>query len=285
MALKDLLVHLDGSASSEARLALAAGLARQHGCHLTGLAVTDPSQFLASRRGEARLVFPATLEVLVTRARQELRDQVLKTEQTFHAKLRDAPFGHAWRMVEGDVATTVAVQARAADLAIIGQPDPEDPGLDGGDDLVHRVLLDAGRPVLLAPHGGRFEEGVWRVLVAWKSTRESARALHDALPLIDGARMVQVLTIGPRPGGVERDIPSGEEIAAHLARHGVSASAERIDRPRGSVADAILAHAAEMQADLLVMGGYGHSRVRELVLGGVTRSVLRQMKLPVLMAH
>ncbi|WP_135468291.1 universal stress protein [Crenalkalicoccus roseus] len=285
MALKDLLVYLDGSAQAEARLALAAAVARQHGSHLTGLCVTDPSYPLALRSGQARFADAGTLDLLVRRAREEMREQAARHEQAFLEHARREGVAAAWRVVEGDLAETVAVQARSADIVVVSQPDPSDPEAEGGDAVVERVLFASGRPVLLAPWAGRFASGIRNVLVAWKSTRESARALHDAMPLIEQAQSVTVLTIGPRPGGAARDVPSGAEIAAHLVHHGVPATAVQTEPPGTGVGDAILNHASESGADLLVMGAYGHSRVRELVLGGVTRTILRHMTLPVLMSH
>ncbi|MCB4822524.1 universal stress protein [Roseicella aerolata] len=285
MALKELLVYLDGSDRSEARLTLAVGLARQHGSRLTGLCVTDPSYPLAIRTGQARQSDPATLDLLVKRARQEQRDHAAGIERGFRERTERAGIQASWRLLEGEVARTVAAQARSADLVVVGQPNPDDPGADGEDELVERALISAGCPILLAPFMGRFDGGVRTVLVAWKSTRESARAVRDALPLIEKAQSVRVLTIGGRLGGGERDVPSGADIAAYLTRHGVAATALETERQGTSVADTLLNHAADMGADLLVMGGYGHSRLRELVLGGVTRDILRHMTIPVLMSH
>jgi nucleotide-binding universal stress UspA family protein len=135
------------------------------------------------------------------------------------------------------------------------------------------------------PYAGRFESLGKRVLVGWNAGREAARAVQDALPLLMAAESVTVLTVNPEIGLGGHGEEPGADIALHLARHGVRVTVEHMTAPEISAGDVILNRAFELSADLLVIGAYGHSRLREMVLGGVTRSLLQQMTVPVLMSH
>ena len=285
MRLRDLQVVLDASPHNAARLSVALDLARANTAHLTGLCPLE-------------LLFPADLgfalggypEVLALQAAVE----ELQSKAGAHAAALEAEFREAlrregvtgdWRVAAGPVGPAVVGASRHADLTVIGQADPEHRGPPTGRHMVEDVLLGAGRPLLILPYAGSFPVIGHNVLIAWTETREAARAVGDALGLIDRDATVTVLTVA-RPGGrAETEVP-GAEIAAHLARHGLAVTAARTVGD-GTIheADMLLSYAADMGADLLVMGGYGHSRVRELTLGGVTRSVLRHMTLPVLMSH
>jgi nucleotide-binding universal stress UspA family protein len=144
----------------------------------------------------------------------------------------------------------------------------------------------AGRPLLLIPYAGEFATVGRNVLVGWTRTRESTRAVHDALPVIALSAMVTVLTVENRRGAPDVRILPTADIAEHLARHGLAVSAARTVVSDGlTPADALLDYASDVGADMLVVGGYGHSRTREMILGGVTRDLLRHMTIPVLMSH
>jgi nucleotide-binding universal stress UspA family protein len=151
--------------------------------------------------------------------------------------------------------------------------------------VVEQALFSSGRPVLVVPHSGRFEAVGRTVLIGWNASREAARAANDALPLIAGAESATVLVVNPSeaPGGDGAE--PGAAIALHLARHGLRATAEHVVAPQVDDGEMLLNQAADLGADLLVVGAYGHSRLRELVLGGVTRTLLRQMTIPVMMSH
>ena len=289
MRLRDLQVVLDASPHNAARLAVALDLARANEAHLTGLCPLE-------------LLFPADLgfalggypEVLALQAAvEELQSkasaQAAAMEVEFREALRRQGVNGDWRVVAGPVGAAVVGASRHADLTVIGQADPAHRGPPTGRHMVEDVLLGAGRPLLILPFAGSFPVIGRNVLIAWTETREAARAVGDALGLIDRDATVTVLTVA-RPSGLssgraETEVP-GAEIAAHLARHGLAVTAARTVGD-GTIheADMLLSYAADMGADLLVMGGYGHSRVRELTLGGVTRSVLRHMTVPVLMSH
>jgi nucleotide-binding universal stress UspA family protein len=164
----------------------------------------------------------------------------------------------------------------------MGQPDPDagTNGLRPGE-----VVLAAGTPALLVPYAGEFAELGRRVLIAWNGTREAARALHDAMLLIEGAEAVTVLEIDPPDDDEgDPDLRASHVIAA-LKRRGVAAKAETTVSDGTPVADIILSLAADLTADLVVMGAWGHSRLREFVLGGASRGILKEMTVPVLMSH
>jgi nucleotide-binding universal stress UspA family protein len=199
----------------------------------------------------------------------------------FRARCERDGIAHEWRVAEGMTAEHVTAAARYADLVVLGQADPEGTGR-GAALLLDDAIFYSGRPVLVVPHAGDFADIGRRVLVGWKAGREASRALHDALPLMAGAEKVTVLSVNP--GGPPDHLP-GAAIARHLARHGITAEAARADVAEVGDGDVLLNAAADLGADLLVAGAYGHSRLRELVLGGVTNTLLSRMTVPVLFSH
>jgi nucleotide-binding universal stress UspA family protein len=275
MAIRDILVHLDAAPASAARLELAATLARRHDARLTGLVVIDivlPP--IATPDGGG-----AALGPLLDAMRRDALVEAEGIRTRFEDTLSRIGVQGEWRMAEGLSAELVARHGRTADLVVLGQPDPE-AGAPNATAVFEGALFSSGRPVLVVPHAGRLAEVGRRPLIAWNGRREAARAVHDALPLLAGAERAVVLTVG-----AEGDHDPSAEILRHLARHDLPVSAAHETARDLDVADILLNRAAESGADLLVMGAYGHSRLREFVLGGATRSILRQMTLPVLMAH
>ena len=283
MRLRDLLLVLDGSARDAARLETALELARTVGAHLTGLCPLElllPADLAFALGGYPEAL---ALQSAVEQLQDQANARAATIEAEFRAGLARAGVNGDWRTAPGPVGPAIAAAARHADLTVIGQDDPDHRVPPAGRHMIEDVLLAAGRPLLLLPYAGRFPAIGRNVLVAWTPTREAARAVGDALGLIEPAAQVTVLTVARAGGG---DAVPGAEIAAHLARHGLAVTAARsVSDGQIHEADMLLSYAADLGADLLVMGGYGHSRVRELTLGGVTRSVLRHMTLPVLMSH
>ncbi len=276
MPLKDILVHLEASEAADARLGLAIGLARRHGAHLAGLHVVEVMMPVA--------VVPDASGIGLGEMYAQLRDVAFagaaEVERGFRARMAREGMAGEWRQVEGIGRETLATHARYADLLVLGQ---EEPGRSTG--LVEAAIFGAGRPVLVVPHAGTFPSVGERVLVAWNGGREAARAVHDALPLLVAAQSVTVLAVNPRGGvGPEQDLPAAD-LALHLARHGVRATADHRVAPGVEDAEVLLNAVAESGADLVVMGAYGHSRLREMVMGGVTRTLLRSMTVPVLLSH
>jgi nucleotide-binding universal stress UspA family protein len=284
MGLKDILVHVDAARGHEARLRLAVELARRNDAHLTGLFVIEPVDIamLAVPTGPDVAAL-ATLDTIREEHRAARRALADRLAAAFRGATERAGIAAEWRHVEGDVTEMVVLNARYADLAILGQIDPENPGV--GAPSPEAVLLGSGRPILMVPYIGAGETVGRCALVAWNASREAARAVNDALPLLEDAETVTVLSVNPARGiAGEGDLPAAD-IALHLARHGVKAEAAYTVAEDIGVGDVLLSRAADLGSDLLVMGGYGHSRLRELVLGGATRTVFRHMTLPVLLSH
>jgi nucleotide-binding universal stress UspA family protein len=171
--------------------------------------------------------------------------------------------------------------ARRFDLAVVGQAEPDTSTID--DIIAETTLFESGRPMIVVPYIQKGPLKLDRVMVCWDGSRQAARAIGDALPLLSKAGKVEVVIIANEPG--KKDEIEGVDMGQHLARHGLKVEVERIPGGDVDVADALLSHAADSGADFMVMGGYGHSRLREFVLGGATRSILRSMTIPVLMAH
>ncbi len=178
-------------------------------------------------------------------------------------------------------ADTFARIARRFDLSIVPQPRPDTPGSDAL--FVEAALFGSGRPVLVVPYIQQGGLKLDRVMVCWDGSRAAARATADALPLLAKAGTTEVVTV--TDGSREEDEIPGIDLAKHLARHGIKIELKRVVRGDVDVANVILSHAADTAADLIVMGGYGHSRLREFVLGGATRGLLKSMTAPTLMSH
>ena len=171
--------------------------------------------------------------------------------------------------------------ARRFDLAIVGQGDPEAGAVETV--IVETTLFESGRPLIIVPYIQKAPLKLDRVMVCWDGSRAAARAIADAMPLFERAGNIEVVTVTNERG--KRDSVEGADMGQHLARHGLKVEVTRIAPGDVDVIDALLSHAADSGADFMVMGGYGHSRLREFVLGGVTRSMLRTMTVPTLMSH
>jgi nucleotide-binding universal stress UspA family protein len=272
MPLKDLLLVIGKDTEAGERYALE--LARLSG---TALTVTSsgavpslpafirselPSDLLDHMREDVETTARATLEAFTDRAQQ--------VGVTVEMVMLD--------LSTGDVGTEISRLARYFDATVLQQPDPAGPETA---DLIEAVLFGSGRPVLIVPsHQGPSQFGT--VVIAWDEGRPAARAVADALPLLAMAERVEVVTVGTHGRDLNRH---SSHLVRHLARHGIEAQMMNLARDQGSVASTLLSHAADVTADLIVMGGYGHSRLREIVLGGTTRRILQTMTVPVLMAH
>lgn len=277
MTYQDILVHVDDSEAMAGRLAAALELAERFGAHLTGVYV-DPG-----------IALPALMDVpiapnLIDELEAEHEQRCGEAEQAFRETTSHSAVSSEWRLAKGELADTLSRHARYADLVILGQ--------EGGDDqkmvvggLPDTVVLTCGRPALVLPYIGVKTPPGKNVIVAWNGSREAARAVNDALPLLKQADKVEVMCINAEEGEEEgADLP-GADVCLHLARHGVKAEAQSTVASDIDAGDLLLARAVDHGADLIVMGAYGHARWREVVLGGVTRHLLAQMTVPVLMSH
>jgi nucleotide-binding universal stress UspA family protein len=296
--IRQILVHLTDSPRAGTLLALGAQLAAAHQAQLAAVYAVDPSP-------PGAYLSPETSAIAVRMA-QEADDERRALVQSRVAEA-GAALGLAIPLAlpGGDAHEALREASNTADLLLSGQFEPEQPGGVGAG-LAGRLVVSAGCPLLFVPYilGERRPPHTaprcgQSVLVAWSGRREGARALRDALPLLQQAERVEVLQIAPgepEPGAPPQRL---DAVLQHLARHGVQATGsvrhgrppsvlERMQRawvPDAPVAEALLSQVADSGADLLVCGGYGHPRAWELALGGVTRTLLQSMTVPVLMAH
>jgi len=281
MSYKDLLVVLDSEAPARRRIDLAAALAERFEAHLVGL---YPLPIPEAPR-HFGYYDPALLDPFFGELRGRARETADKLREVFQHVTSLRGLSAEWRVIAEGPEADPALHARYVDLTILGQLDPDRGETEMIQPRPEQVTLASGRPILVVPYAGRFETVGRRVLIGWNATREAARAVNDAMPLLAAAETVTVLTIDPREGPDGHGELPGADISLHLARHGVKAEIERTVSADLPVGDVLLSRAADLGADLLVMGAYGHSRARELLLGGATRSLLRSMTVPVLMSH
>jgi nucleotide-binding universal stress UspA family protein len=281
MAYKDLLVVLDADQSTRERISLAATLAACFDAHLVGLYVAMPP----ARHAEYALLDIGLLDIPYISNPEKGREQAQATRALFEDVAARHTVSAEWRSASGYPAGVAAVHGRYADLIIVGQLDAYDSQAELLRARPEEVTMLAGRPVLVVPYAGHFDRIGRRALIGWDASREAARAVKDAMPLLAGAESVTVLTIDAEQSPTGHGEIPGADIALYLARHGVKAQVEPAASAGIGLGNTLLSRAADLEADLLVMGAYGHSRVRELLLGGTTRTVLMSMTLPVLMAH
>lgn len=285
MALKDILVHLDPSARSAVRLGIAAELASRFDAHLTGLLVIEiprPDYLYGAGLPLAGL----DPDQMIGGNMAEARKAATSVEAGFTECLRSRGLQGTWRIADGHAASVISEDARCADLVVVGQPNDPRRQDNRDRDVVETVLMTSGRPVLTVPFVGDFPQPTDHILVAWNASREATRAVHDAMPLLTKARQVTVLAVNPAAWSADSQAePRKVAIATHLARHGVKADVHRTVATDISEGDALLSYAADISASMIVAGGYGHSRARELIFGGVTRTLLTAMTIPVLFSH
>ncbi|MFO0997811.1 MAG: universal stress protein [Alphaproteobacteria bacterium] len=267
MAIKDVMLLLTDAGDSNRLLPLATKIVRDAGASLTAVYITDLGE-------------------------EELPTQLELTRTSVTDRLEEAKLAHSWREVSGSSPDILVRTARCFDLIIGSQPD-----LVGGTrrkrNIPEDIVVGAGRPVLLVPRSGEFHSTGSRALIAWDGSREAARALHDAVPLLMQTKETAIYRVNPRPEDetVDSDIIGhlklmGITATRHTTRAGRPPNETAVMGPRGlDVGDVLLSASADFGADLLVMGAYHHSRAREAVLGGVTHHVFQHMTVPVLMSH
>ncbi len=279
MSYKTVLVHVDSSRRAPVRIAIAADIARAHAAHLVGTAMTGISRYVFDS-GAFNPKDP-TFSHHLDHLRRHANEGLARFDALATGAGVDQVEG---RMVDDDAAGGIALQARYADLTVIGQFDPSEtvPGLMS--DFPEYVILHSGRPVLVVPYSGSFSGGFRKVVIGWDGGMAASRAISGALPLLAAADAVDIVVFNPEQDKDTHGEQPGADLALFLARHGVKANvhAHRADIDTGN---ALLSAAADLGGDLLVMGAYGHARLRELVLGGVTRDLLQHMTVPVFMSH
>ncbi|MDM5175665.1 universal stress protein [Massilia sp. DJPM01] len=276
---KTILVHVDASPRLGARVEAAARLAIANDAHLTGVAPTGLSAFMfplsAMDAGMPPIAFPVA----------EIRAEAERSLDLFDSVARRAGVNAPERLlVDEEVGAGLCLQARYADLLVVSPPAAGDPRPFARHDVTEYVLLHCARPVLVLPAAGAIGAIGQRVTVAWNGSAEAVRAITSALPLLRAAAQVDLVVVA----GSDRPDRYGEEpgadIALFLARHGVKVDVNVV-RGGDDDGESLLSFAAAKGADLIVMGAFGHSRFREFVLGGTTRTALRSSPIPLWMAH
>lgn len=276
--IRSLLVHVDGTPRCAARLKIARSLATDLGASLTGLFAASPPL--------TDLPYGYAGGAIPLQALQDMRAKWRSdAKAAFNSAFKGSEAKAAWAELDDDpVIYGFAQQALYADLLVLGQHDPNDPlAQELPSDFVQSVLIDSGRPALVVPYAGDIATVGRKVLIAWKASRESARAVSAALPLLQRAEQVHVVSWPEdEPAAVRGKTLN---LQRFLQLHGVESTLHQPGQPPREVGELLLSQAADLDADLMVMGCYGHSRLRQFVLGGVTRTVLRAMTVPVLMSH
>ena len=280
MNIKTIVVHLDATPHCLARVDLAIRIATAHGAHLVGLAPTGLPDVLATMSSAV----PDGVEFIALSARF-LREHADTVASDFIERARAAGIAsHEARVVVDEPLDAIVWHANCSDLLVIGQTDGSASPDGVAWDFPQQAVLHAGCPVLVVPHAGHFPAVGERVLIAWKGTREAVRAVRDALPILRGAQRVVLIEVADDAPPTDAQRIALLEVQAWLNRHEVE-SEVRLESGADAAGDVLLSRAADFESDLIVMGAYGHSRVREWVLGGVTRHLLNHMTVPTLMSH
>jgi nucleotide-binding universal stress UspA family protein len=275
MSFKILTVHLDGGPRCAVRVRLAADLAERFGGRVVGIAPTGVSVLVTMKSADGAKLVELTAA--------SLREKAAKTAQAFDAQCQALGVSFESRVVVEEAVDAMVKHGRCSDLIVAGQTDRGQPADGVAFDFPQQVLLHAGPPLLVVPYAGTFTSVGHTVLVAWKATPEAANALRGALPLLRLAQRVLLVEVGEIRGQPASDDSLG--LAARwLKSHGVACEAHR-EIDLAGVADQLLSRAADIGADLIVSGGYGHSRLREWIRGGVSRHLLDHMTVPTLFSH
>jgi nucleotide-binding universal stress UspA family protein len=272
---KDIVVNLMVAGSRDAAATYAVSVAKTFDAHLAGIAFAYEPVLPA-------IVGGGIPESVIEEQREENEKAAKSAVAQFEATAKDVK--HETRMVPASLAgaaDTFGEIARVFDLAIVGQSERDRVGPE--ELIVEGALFGSGRPILVVPADYQGGIRLDRVLVCWNGGRNAARATANALPFLRRANAVEIVTVGTEASAPAET--SAADLSRHLARHGIKADVKRIEPGNLKVSAAILNYAAKSGAGMLVMGGYGHSRLREFILGGTTRGVLAAMTVPTLMSH
>ncbi|SAL81964.1 universal stress protein family protein [Caballeronia choica] len=279
MSYKTIVVQLDTSERTPARIDCALHLATHFRAHLSGVF----SDFTLDPRFYYE---PSSAKRYRKSLEKTCMDRRAKIETLFRSRLAQTNVAGSWVARETYGPISLSRYARCADLTITGQHDREDPEAYLADRYPEQLVLSAGRPLLIVPHTGAMNPVGAKVLVAWDGSREATRAVHDALPFLQVATRTAMITIVAEAEERRDPRARGSDLVATLARHGVQVEQSEIEVKDGArTGETLLSFASEFGADLIVMGAYGHSRWHELILGGATQTVLEAAQVPVLMSN
>lgn len=279
---KTILIHLDSFESTESVVEQAISVARINDAHVIGLA---PSGFASLPAGD----YFGTSARYINDIQQELDEAAKVAAAAFEKQCQKLGFDACEaRTFNESVVASLIEHAAFADLIVLSQPNDDATQASASPGLVGDLLMEGGRPVLVVPNTKKPTTAFKQVVVAWDGSRQAGRAIIDAMPLLQRAATVNIVLVNSgekksKFAAVHGQEP-GADIGAFLARHGVTTNVRQIVT-NTSVSDALLNEVSDSQTDLMVMGGYGHSRFREWILGGTTREILEGMSVPVLMSH
>ncbi|WP_119165415.1 universal stress protein [Algihabitans albus] len=275
MPIKTILVHLANDAHHVERLDVAVRLAKQHNAHITALFITFPVGMPASVAGRGASA------VFLAEAQEQARARAAALEKEFEGTCSNQGVSHTWVVEDGSHQQVLSRHAHVADLMIVSHSEPGEYLEDRFRlRLAEELVLEVGCPVLLLPRLKPVPPFGENILIGWRSNREAVRAVRGSLDLLRAAGSVTVATVGPTP----EDKLSEHELVAYLARHGIRAEGVNLEEEDG-VGATLLAETKRRGNDLLIMGAYGRSRLREVILGGATREVLRNAEIPILVSH
>ncbi len=282
MSYKTVLVHVGSDKHAGARIEFAARIAISEDAHLIGVAPTGISHFIY----QSRFVYDASgMTTHLGKHLDELRKDAKEALAVFETIARQSGVpSYESRDIDDEAGAGISLQARYADLAVIGQADVDQEPSATLPDFPEFVVMNSGRPVLIVPYAGSHEALAKRVLIAWDTSTSATRAVTAAIPLLRRADNVDVVVFNADTRGDAHGEQPGADIGLYLARHGIKVNVAR-QKTKVDVGNALLSIATDLGSDMIVMGGYGHSRFREILLGGVTRTVLESMTVPVLMSH
>lgn len=279
MSYRVILVHIDDTPRAPLRLDVALRLAQAHAAQLVGVYLVPGLDLTAFPDA----VIPSEIIDRRLQAEKQARDaaEAMFREAAVHAAIESVE----WRAPAGLPTQAGVVHARYADLTILGQPVRGELDFEFSNQLANGVLMASGRPVLFVPFIGAHSTIATRVMIGWKNSREASRAVRDAMPFLEKAQQVNAVSVRPKEDEPLFDIVAEEQLQAYFARHGVRAKVKHIVSSDVEAGEMLLSEAADQNADLIVVGGYSRSRFAELVWGGVTRTMLKSMTVPVLMSH
>ncbi|MBI3286353.1 MAG: universal stress protein [Burkholderiales bacterium] len=279
MTYKTVLVHVDESSRSDMRIQVAAGIAKTDDAHLIGTAVTGVSRFIYQDGNISASDPNLTIHLNFLRERAE------KAVANFNKNAAALGVQSYESMIANDEAGGgIGLQARYSDLVVIGQTNRDEPSPSVLPDFPEYIIMNSGRPVLIVPYTGDFSTVTKRPLISWDASREATRAVTDAIPLLKRADLVQVAIFNPKAFPDAHGEQPGGDIALFLSRHGIKVEVS-VHKTTTDIGNALLSLSHDLNSDMIVMGGYGHSRFREMIIGGVTRTILESMTIPVLMSH
>ena len=279
MTYKTILVHLDQSAHTANRIKYAAALAALSSAHLVGAAMTGLSRYVFADG------LTSSNDPTLTHHVEFLRKYATEASHAFE-KLANQEGANSIesRLIDDDAVGGMVLQARYSDLLVIGQTDPHSTVPGVFPNFPEQVVLNCARPVLIIPYANTYKNLFSRPLIAWDGSTAATRAITAALPILTHAKKVDLVVFNASDEKLVHGEEPGADIALYLSRHGVKVQVVR-HTVKTDIGQALLSVAADHGNDLIVMGGYGHSRFRETLLGGVTKTVFAAMTIPVLIAH